>query len=287
MNPLSVNRRDFLKLSLTSLCGACLAACGNRLPAAELSQEYWQANEKRLMKDCSSMLNAARPWMVELCGETEAEAVLAESQAAYQSLLPQVPFIGGDDNTLTETLYMSAVALALYRSMQAHGQLLEETGRILYRVMESLANFNDPLASAHSRNPTGKAAQDEFRRMARWSEQSPYPDDWKLNFVEGDEQSFDFGVDYTACGLVKFYQAQNAVELAPYMCLGDFPISQAMDSGLVRTTTLARGGACCDFRFKAGRPVQMEWLPPFLTEDAAALDIGLSINSRLQKWKTM
>ena len=262
----TLNRRSFLKLSVTSLCGACLAACSNHLPVHETPQEYWQENQKQLLKDCDSMLNSARPWMVELCGEKEADAVLVESRTVYQTLLPQVPFIGGDDNSLTETLYMSAIALALYRSMQAHGQPLEETGRILYRVMESLFNFNDPLAAAHSRNPTGKAAQDEFRRMARWSEQSPYPDDWKLNFVEGDGATFDFGVDYTACGLVKFYQSQNAAELAPYMCLGDFPQSKMMNTGLVRTTTLAHGGACCDFRFKAGRPIQMEWTPPFLTE---------------------
>jgi hypothetical protein len=120
------------------------------------------------------------------------------------------------------------------------------------------------LAAAQSRNPNGKPAWDEFRRMARWSEKSPHPGDWKLVFVEGDGLNFDFGVDYTECGIVKFYQAQHAEELAPYMCLGDFPLSQALDTGLARTTTLARGGPRCDFRFKAGRPVQMEWMPEFL-----------------------
>jgi hypothetical protein len=132
--------------------------------------------------------------------------------------------------------------------------------------MAAMFTFNDPLAAAQTSNSTGKAAQDEFRRMARWSEKSTYPDDWKLTFVEGDGQSFDFGVDYTECGIVKFYKANRADELATYMCLGDFPISQATDSGLARTTTLARGGACCDFRFKAGRPIQMEWTPDFLKE---------------------
>jgi len=54
--------------------------------------------------------------------------------------------------------------------------------------------------------------------------------------------------------------------LTPYLCLGDFPASQAYDSGLVRITTLARGGPRCDFRFKKGRPIQVEWTPEFLKE---------------------
>jgi hypothetical protein len=160
---------------------------------------------------------------------------------------------------------MSAITLACYQVMQAHGQPVEESGCILYRAMESLFGFNDPLAAAQSAHSTGKSAQDEFRRMEKWSKQSPYADDWKLTFVEGTPD-FDFGVDYTECGIVKFYGDHQAEELAPYLCLGDFPISRMTDSGLVRTTTLAHGGPRCDFRFKAGRPIQMEWTPDFLKE---------------------
>ncbi|MBI5950284.1 MAG: L-2-amino-thiazoline-4-carboxylic acid hydrolase [Chloroflexi bacterium] len=261
----SLTRRDFLKLSAAGFCGLCLASCVRQTESAS-DTSYWQENYTQLMDDFNAILNPVCDEIVALCGEQEASAIMDESRKAYEVLLPQVPFIGGDDNSLTETLYMSATALASYQVMLSHGQPLEEVGRILYRATESLFNFNDPLASAQSRNPTGKAAQDEFRRMAKWSEQSPYPDDWKLTFVEGDGENFDFGVDYTECGIVKFYQSQQADKLAPYLCLGDFPLSQALDTGLVRTTTLARGGPCCDFRFKAGRPIQREWTPNFLEE---------------------
>lgn len=261
----SLTRRDFLKLSAAGFCGLCLASCARQTESAS-AISYWRENSKQLMDDFDAILNPVRDEIVVLCGEQEASAIMAESRKAYEALLPQVPFIGGDDNSLTETLYMSAAALAFYRVMSSHGQTLEESGRILYRAVEKLFTFNDPLASAQSRNPTGKAAQDEFRRMAKWSEQSLYPDDWKLTFVEGDGQDFDFGVDYTECGIVKFYKAQQASELAPYLCLGDFPLSEALDTGLIRTTTLAHGGPRCDFRFKTGRPIQREWTPDFLKE---------------------
>jgi hypothetical protein len=265
MNPNPITRRDFLKLSAVSFCGACLAACG-QTPDAAPDQTYLRKNSQKLIRDFDAILNPVRNLMVELCGESETAAILQESHTAYEALLLQVPYIGGDDNALTETLYMSAGAMAFYQVMLAHGQPVEETGRILYRAMEALYNINDPLSWAMTRNPTGKGAQDEFRRIAKWSAQNPYPGDWQLTFVEGNAE-FDFGVDYTECGLVKLYQAHDAAPLAPYLCLGDFAMSKAVNSGLVRTTTLARGGPRCDFRFKAGRPIQMEWTPEFLQED--------------------
>ncbi len=265
MNPTHpLNRRDFLRLSAASLCGACLAACAPTPETAPL-ETYLRENRTRLMKDFDTIMKPARRLVVELCGETEAAAIMQESRAAYEALLPQVPYIGGDDNPLTETLYQSAAALAFYQVMLAHGQPVEESGRIIYRTTESLFNFNDPLAAAERANPTGQAIQDEYRRLAQWLAQNPYPGNWKMEFVEGTTD-FDFGMDYTECGLVKFYKAHRADELAPYLCLGDFPISQMVDSGLVRTSTLARGGSRCDFRYKAGRPIQVEWTPDFLKE---------------------
>lgn len=263
MTPASnLSRRDFLKLSTMSLCAAYLSGC-LRL-ATPAPADYWQANRQRFLDDFDALFNPVRDLLAELTNPTEAGNILAESRTAFEALLPQVPYLGGDDNALTETLYLSGAALAFYRVMLAHGQPLEETGRLIYRAMENLFNFDDPLAGALSGDPNGKAAQDEFRRMAKWSATSPYPADWKLTFIPGEGEAFDFGVDYTACGIVKFFQSQNAAELAPYLCLGDFPLSQALNTGLVRTTTLAHGGPRCDFRFKAGRAIQREWTPEFL-----------------------
>jgi hypothetical protein len=56
----------------------------------------------------------------------------------------------------------------------------------------------------------------------------------------------------------------NTFELGRYLCPGDFPMSRAISSGLVRTTSPGSGGTYCDFRFKARRPIQMEWTPDFL-----------------------
>ncbi len=256
------SRRDFLKLSAFGACGLCLAGCGIR--TSEPTREYWDVNKNKLMDDFALIINPAREFIGEKLSPEETAAVAKEAKVNYEALLPQVPYIGGDDNQLTEVLYMSAAGLALYQAMKAHGQDVDEAGRVIYRVMDKLFTFSDPMMSAHLRNPTGKVEQDSYRVIEKWTSKSPYPGDWKMTFVEGDGVNFDFGVDYTECGVVKFYKANGAFDLAKYMCLGDFPISRSTGTGLVRTTTIGSGGPKCDFRFKAGRPIQMEWTPEFL-----------------------
>ncbi|MEE8472388.1 MAG: L-2-amino-thiazoline-4-carboxylic acid hydrolase, partial [Dehalococcoidia bacterium] len=68
-------------------------------------------------------------------------------------------------------------------------------------------------------------------------------------FGDGD---FDLGVDYVACGNYRFVRDQGAEEFAPYVCMSDIALSDAMGWGLIRTETLADGCLRCDFRFKRG-----------------------------------
>jgi len=256
-------RREFLRASICAAAGPCLGACA---PATPASANYYVANKARIIKDLDPILRQMRKLTAQAHGEALAATVARETMAEFEQLLPQLPYIGGDRNTLTDTLVHSTGALAFYRVMKTHGQPVQETGRLLYRTIEALALQSSTLSGLNGQMAGSKAPQNQFKRMAEASQKRLYPDDWVLTFVEGDGKTFDFGVDYTECGLCKFNHAQGADELTPYLCLGDFPVSQVYDTGLVRTTTLARGDSRCDFRFKSGRPIQMEWTPDFLKE---------------------
>jgi hypothetical protein len=78
-----------------------------------------------------------------------------------------------------------------------------------------------------------------------------------FDYVPGDGVTFDYGVDYTECGTVKFLREQGAPELAPYLCPADILYSQALGWGLKRTTTLAERAERCDFRFKKDGETQV------------------------------
>jgi hypothetical protein len=93
-----------------------------------------------------------------------------------------------------------------------------------------------------------------LKREARKSQRHLYPNDFVYHYIEGNGNDFDFGVDYTECAIQKFYHAQDADEFTPYLCRVDYPISEALGLGLVRTGTLAEGSPRCDVRVKRGRP---------------------------------
>jgi hypothetical protein len=261
-----MSRRDFFRLSAVTSSGVLLASCGSWFSAgkeAPQPEEYYLAKREKILKDIDGTLKYIQQTCAEKYGAELANTLVTDARNRFDSMLSGLPYIGGDENGLTVNLYQGAASLAFYREMQNHQKTVEETGEILYYAISRLVR-SDPLSGMDGRVSASEMAQSKFREAARQSQKKTYPEDWVFEFVEGDGASFDYGVDYLECGICKYFKKQAAEELTPYLCLMDFPVSGAQNTGLVRTSTLAHGARCCDFRYKTGRPCQMEWTPDFL-----------------------
>jgi hypothetical protein len=182
----------------------------------------------------------------------------------FEALLPDIPYIGGDENPMTRTLYLSGAWLAMYRSLRARGASVEEAARLIYLGTASLyASLPFRLLLRwQGRRLFSRKYVDQRRHAAAVSRRRRYPDDWVFDIVEGDGRAFEWGLDYTECAIVKYLVREGAPELAAYGCWVDYPAYAAMGVKLIRTETIAQGGQRCDFRFSRGRPVQVE--PEFL-----------------------
>ena len=66
--------------------------------------------------------------LVSSYGKEFAASVTTETDRELERLIPEIPYIGGDENRLTENLNQTALALALHRAMATHGKSVEETG---------------------------------------------------------------------------------------------------------------------------------------------------------------
>ncbi|MGZ6230243.1 MAG: L-2-amino-thiazoline-4-carboxylic acid hydrolase, partial [Syntrophales bacterium] len=99
----------------------------------------------------------------------------------------------------------------------------------------------------------GKSYRERLKIQATISQEKQYPDDFVFTYIVGDGKEFDYGYDIIECGVCKFLHAQDADELAPFLCLTDFPLSKAFGRGLVRNMTISEGAERCDFRYKNGR----------------------------------
>jgi hypothetical protein len=227
--------------------------------------EYYVRNKARLLREHRKMAAAGRELGGARYGEAFADTIERESLVEFEKLIPELPYIGGRRNSLTGNLVSSASALAFYRVMKRHGKTVEETGEFLYRMTEAWINryprFVRRLMGLYY---TSRLNQRRSRQKAVASQERRYAGDWVREHVEGDGDTFDWGVDYTECGIVKFLHGQAVDELAPYLCLLDYALFGALGIGLKRTQTLAEGGERCDFRFRKRGEMVSGWPPPWL-----------------------
>jgi hypothetical protein len=186
----------------------------------------------------------------------------------YSDQARSAPFIGGPENLFTQWLHYGIYFLAVYRVVHPKYLLREQVGRVIFDIYLDMADHPAWLRYLVGALKYRSGYVDKMRRAAALSQQRRYPGDWVLEFVPGDGGEFDWGLDITECGILKYYRAQGVPELTPYICLGDYVISRAFDRGLVRHETLAEGGTRCDFRYQKDRPTYVEplrngWPPQF------------------------
>ena len=192
-------------------------------------------------------------------GESEATEMRREMLAAYRPIIPQVPYVGGRRNRYTPALAMSAWALAMYRVLLRHGGSVQDAGEILHNYAKSsYQRIPRPLRIWMLRPRRSRA-----EKQVKWTQQRRYAGDWYNEIVEGDGRTFDWGIDITECGVVKFFHGQGADELTPYLCDLDYVGAQAAGVGLTRTKTLAWGCDSCDFRWKIPGDTIATWPPTF------------------------
>lgn len=222
--------------------------------------DYYVSRTAQWMAELDADAEHLRPFLAHACGERVADAVLGQAWQRLADLIPQLPYIGGDENHLTGELLRSARCLALYAAMQAFGKSSAETGKVLYDAIAAWVSEGSPPLQPLSAVQLMRRRQE---RAAR-SQRRQYPADWVYSFVPGDGVTFDYGYDFTECAAQKLYHAHGADEFLPYYCFLDFAVSRGAGLGLHRTMTLAEGDAKCNHRFKRGRETQLDWPPPWL-----------------------
>lgn len=74
--------------------------------------------------------------------------------------------------------------------------------------------------------------------------------EFEIEYLSSNGEDFDLGVNYLRCGNHRFAMEHGGEKFAPYICMSDIALSDAMGWGLTRTQTLADGCDHCDFRMK-------------------------------------
>ncbi|MGD2177352.1 MAG: L-2-amino-thiazoline-4-carboxylic acid hydrolase [Anaerolineae bacterium] len=219
---------------------------------------YYLSRRKDILDLYYTHSRAWRPFLARRYGDAFAQDIIQEAREILEDLIPDLPYIGGDDNPMTRHIIRCSTSLALYKAMKARGKSAEETGEIIYdAVVESVRQM--PRTPPPSEEDLARK-----KKRARVSQERRYPGDWVREFVEGDGENFEYGYDFYECGAQKLYHAHGADEFLPFFCYLDFVTYRTPGWSFSRTMTLAEGHDKCDFRFKKGGETKKEWPPPFL-----------------------
>jgi hypothetical protein len=197
-----VYRRSFLKLSAAA-AGAAIVGGGVGYALSSDPDplgDFYGSTEKVLSRRF---------------GQSQGKRLVQDIRREYEALTPEVPYIGGEENVFTEWLTYGVYYLAVYRVLKPLGQTVEQAGRIIYETYEVMADRPQWLIHLVSSLKYGEGYVERLRAAATESQQRRYPGDWVCTFVEGDGETFDYGLDVTECGICKFYRTQGADELAP------------------------------------------------------------------------
>jgi hypothetical protein len=186
------------------------------------------------------------------------DKIRQEVMDEFEIVLTQMPYVGGAASRMSDFFMRLMGFMAIGRVLRRHGLALAVIGEI-ERESYKAQLLTVPVAErlALGRQFMSSESQASIREQAAKSHAEEYPEDFVYDFVEpGPDDSFEFGINYKACGFCKFAARHGDKEILPHICGLDFEAYATRGIRLERTQTLAGGASHCNFRFSRLRSEQ-------------------------------
>jgi hypothetical protein len=222
---------------------------------------------ERLLRDFEKTAQLVRPFVADRYGEEGGDALYRGVREKYEEIIPQTPRIEGvRARAMNSFLRVTAQEIAVYKAVEERGGTAPEAWEICHEAirlrMDGFPKWKRWLLRRLMHSGI-------VRRIARRREEKneqPRFGDFEVRYLSGDGSDFDFGVDYVRCGNLELAKRLGAEEFAPYVCMSDIALSNALGWGLIRTQTLADGCSHCDFRFKKNGETRISSKTPEVQE---------------------
>jgi hypothetical protein len=179
------------------------------------------------------------------------DLIRQEVMDEFEIVLTQMPYVGGAASRMSDFFSM-----AIGRVLRRYGVSLPVIGDIERESYKAqLLNVPEAERLASGRQFMSSENQALLREQAVKSHSEEYSEDFVYDFVEpGPDDSFEFGINYKACGFCKFAARHGDKEILPHICGLDFEAYATRGIRLERTQTLAGGASHCNFRFSQLKP---------------------------------
>ena len=224
---------------------------------------YYIPYKDKLLNDFDKTALLIKDWVSEQFGEEFALTAGTNIRKEYEKLIPEIPYIlGWRSGFLNTFLLISAQELAAYKALKKLGKSPEEVWILCHKALQLRTAMIPFYKKWLLRKFMFSSFVKKIFAIRVKQKLKPHFGDFQLEYLVGHGEDFDIGVNYLECGHQIFAKKHGGEKFAPYICMSDIALSDAMGWGLVRTQSLADGCTYCDFRFKKGAATQISSKSP-------------------------
>jgi hypothetical protein len=216
-----------------------------------LVHPFYESHRGAMEAVMRQRLDLAEPMLRERAHLTNIDGIRQEVMDEFEIVLTQMPYVGGAASRMSDFFMRLIGFMAISRVLRRHGVSLSVIGDIereTYKAQLLTVSEAERLASGHQFMSSENQAL--LREQAARSHRQEFSEDFVYDFVEpGPGDTFEFGINYKACGFCKFAARHGDKEILPNICGLDFDAYATRGIHLERTQTLAGGASHCNFRF--------------------------------------
>jgi L-2-amino-thiazoline-4-carboxylic acid hydrolase len=218
---------------------------------AENIHPFYQQHRGAMEAAMRHRLDLAEAMLSERAHLGDIDRIRQEVMDEFEIVLTQMPYVGGTASRMSDFFMRLTGFMAISRVLRRHGVSLPVIGEIERKIYKAQL-LTEPEAErlAAGRQFMSPENQTLLREQAATSHRQEFSEDFVYDFVEpGPDDSFEFGINYTACGFCKFAARHGDKEILPNICGLDIDAYATRGIHLERTQTLAGGASHCNFRF--------------------------------------
>ncbi|MBW7964332.1 L-2-amino-thiazoline-4-carboxylic acid hydrolase [Bradyrhizobium sp. BR 10261] len=216
---------------------------------------FYEAHRDDMESAMRQRLDLAEPMLRERAHLSDVDAVRQKVMDEFAIVLTQMPYVGGAASRMSDFFMRLTGFMAISRVLRRRGvpvTVIGEIERQTYKAQLLTQPEAERLAAGdHFMSAENQILlREQAARSVTESHQAEFPEDFVYDFVEpAPNDSFEFGINYRACGFCKFAGRHGDREILPNICGLDFDAYATRGIRLERTQTLAGGASHCNFRF--------------------------------------
>ena len=232
-----------------------------------IEENYYIKNKGKILKKFDKILRSTIQTVESYFEPSEMDKLRNKIRKEFEQILPDLPFVGSDENKYTFNLIGCGFMLAIIKVLEAEGLNQEKIGKIIYDGRELMVESFSKLMKWIIRKVFfSKYFFKKLKKNAERIEERKNPDDWVIEVFEGNGNGFDFGYNIHECAICKYYTKMGYERYMPYLCISDFATYRCLGIGFMRNQAIGHGASKCDFRYKKGYQTPSGWPPENLIE---------------------